>query len=223
MTLTPPVFDDRPAAGAALAGLLAHLKGRDVRVCALPRGGAPVAWVVAQRLRVPLGVCVTCKLRVGEAVVGAVSEAGAVWLDDRALRHAGLEPEGLTASIASATLDVERLARIYRSREAPSAIAGHTVLLVDDGLVTAAPALAALRALKEQGAKQVIVAAPIGEREAVEAVRLVADAVVVPHVIEELGELSRWYRALGAVTDGEVIALLSAPDPNEEALDAAVP
>ena len=53
----PQVFRDRRHAGQVLARALAHHANRpDVIVLALPRGGAPVAFEVAQALHLPLDV-----------------------------------------------------------------------------------------------------------------------------------------------------------------------
>ncbi|MGN6553342.1 MAG: phosphoribosyltransferase family protein, partial [Verrucomicrobiota bacterium] len=56
-------FRDRTEAGKLLAGLLQNYADRkDVTVLALPRGGVPVAFEVADRLHAPLDVFVVRKL-----------------------------------------------------------------------------------------------------------------------------------------------------------------
>ena len=57
------LFVDRADAGRRLAQRLRHLRGTDVVVLALPRGGVPVAFEVAEELRAPLDVIVVRKLR----------------------------------------------------------------------------------------------------------------------------------------------------------------
>ena len=57
-------FDDRRAAGRQLAWRLEFLRGQDVVVLGLPRGGMPVAYEVAQALDAPLDVLVVRKLGV---------------------------------------------------------------------------------------------------------------------------------------------------------------
>ena len=56
------LFIDRADAGRHLAQRLRHLRGTDVVVLALPRGGVPVAFEVAEELRAPLDVIVVRKL-----------------------------------------------------------------------------------------------------------------------------------------------------------------
>ena len=68
-------FMDRTDAGQALARSLEHLRGTDVVVLGLPRGGVPVAYEVAKALGAPLDVIVVRKLGVPyqpELAMGAI-------------------------------------------------------------------------------------------------------------------------------------------------------
>jgi predicted phosphoribosyltransferase len=57
------LYDDRRDAGRTLAAALLHYRDRrDVVVLALPRGGVPVAFEVAEELRTPLDVFLVRKL-----------------------------------------------------------------------------------------------------------------------------------------------------------------
>ena len=70
-------FIDRVDAGRQLAGRLRHLRGEDVVVLGLPRGGVPVAFEVAKALGAPLDVILVRKLGVPfqpELAMGAVGE-----------------------------------------------------------------------------------------------------------------------------------------------------
>ena len=80
------LFADRADAGRQLARTLSHLRGTDVVVLALPRGGVPVAYEVARELHAPLDVIVVSKLGVPfqpEYGFGAVGEGGVRIVDDR--------------------------------------------------------------------------------------------------------------------------------------------
>ena len=70
-------FHDRADAGRQLAERLESLRGQDIVVLGLPRGGVPVAFEVAKALQVPLDVVVVRKLRVPfqpELAFGAIGE-----------------------------------------------------------------------------------------------------------------------------------------------------
>src|SRR5690606_24052256 len=79
-------FTDRRQAGAQLAEAIAALAPRDPVVYALPRGGVPVGYEVAQVLGCPLDVVLVRKLGVPghpELAMGALAEGGVtVWKED---------------------------------------------------------------------------------------------------------------------------------------------
>src|ERR1017187_3130009 len=84
-------FRDRVDAGRRLAERLSYLRGQDVVVLGLPRGGVPVAFEVAQALGAPLDVIVVRKLGVPfqpELAMGAIGENGARVLDAEVLAQA---------------------------------------------------------------------------------------------------------------------------------------
>src|SRR6476661_4180314 len=71
-------FLDRSDAGRRLANRMLHLRGEDVVVLALPRGGVPVAAEVARALGAPLDVLVVRKLGVPgheEVAMGAIASS----------------------------------------------------------------------------------------------------------------------------------------------------
>lgn len=82
-------YRDRRHAGRELAGRVAHLKGNDVVVLALPRGGVPVAFEVARALEAPLDVFVVRKLGLPghpEYAMGAIASGGLRVLNDEVVR-----------------------------------------------------------------------------------------------------------------------------------------
>src|SRR5690606_39006037 len=96
---TDRLFADRTAAGRALLPLLEKWRGSDAIVCAIPRGGVPVAAVVAGELGLPLDVVVVRKLGSAsneELAVGAIAD-GARVIEDAAVRYAGMDAADLAA------------------------------------------------------------------------------------------------------------------------------
>src|SRR3982750_378467 len=73
-------FADRREAGRELAGKLSAYRGRqDVVVLALPRGGVPVAFEIAEALDAPLDIFVVRKLGMPghpEFAIGAIASGG---------------------------------------------------------------------------------------------------------------------------------------------------
>src|SRR5450756_822463 len=114
-------FTDRVDAGRRLATRLQHLRGDEVVVLGLPRGGVPVAYEVARALDAPLDVIVVRKLGVPfqpELGMGAIGEGGARVINDDVIRLAGVRPEDLRAvETRERSLLEARVARLRRGRE----------------------------------------------------------------------------------------------------------
>src|SRR5690349_22625106 len=109
------VFEDRRDAGSQLVDELGFLKGEDLVVLGLPRGGLPVAYEVAEALDAPLDVIVVRKLGVPfqpELAMGAIGEDGTRVLDTDVLTRARIsDNELLAVERAERAQLAERVAR----------------------------------------------------------------------------------------------------------------
>ncbi|NUP17025.1 MAG: phosphoribosyltransferase [Streptomyces sp.] len=205
-------YDDRRAAGRLLAGRLEELRGRDVVVLGLPRGGVPVAAEVARRLGAPLDVLVVRKLGVPgqpEWGFGAIGEHGVRVLNRDVIDAAGLNAGEREAVEEAERGELERRVRSYRQERAALPVTGRTAVVVDDGLATGATAEAACRVVRDQGAARIVLAVPVGASHSVARLRRVADDVVCPHTHRVLGSVGAWYRDFAQVSDAEVTSLLA--------------
>jgi putative phosphoribosyl transferase len=205
-------FRDRRAAGAVLAARLAERDDRpDPIVLGLVRGGVPVAAEIADRLGLPLDVLVVRKLGVPwapEVAFGAVGPGGVKVLNDEIANR--LAPAAVRAVLQHERNELERRERRYRMGRTQLNLTGRTAILVDDGLATGATARAAVAVAQTLGAEQVVVAVPVGSREAVTQLGTVADEVICVLVPTEFGAVSRYYDDFGQVSDAEVVRLLTA-------------
>lgn len=210
--MSPMPFLDRADAGRHLANVLAPLKGSDLVVLGLPRGGVPVAYQVARALAAPLDVIIVRKLGLPfqpELAMGAVGEGGVVVVDSRLVGVAGVSEAELFAIEAHEQSEVERRARRFREGRAPVPIDGRRVVIVDDGLATGATALAACQVARARGASDVILAVPVCAPDSAERLRSAADRVVCLEEPGSFAAVGQWYRNFTQTTDAEVIALLS--------------
>src|SRR5947209_17665090 len=118
------VFADRVEAGRQLAERLAQLRGDDVVVLGLPRGGVPVAAEVARALNAPLDVVVVRKLGVPfqpELAMGAVGEGDVVVWNDEVLRAAGVSDTDAKRVMSLERAQVARRAAAWRGAAAAPA------------------------------------------------------------------------------------------------------
>ncbi|MDC0747393.1 phosphoribosyltransferase [Polyangium mundeleinium] len=204
------MWKDREEAGELLGQHIRGIGGLEgAVVLGIPRGGVVVAAPVAEALGGELGVIVARKLRAPhqpELAIGAVASDGSVWVEPRALRVLGVDPEYLEAE------------RMYQSEEARRrealfgvhrpALAGRPVVVVDDGIATGATAMAALRAARAAGATTVVLAAPVASPERADMLRGEADLVVCLIEDPNLYAVGQYYEDFRAIEDDEVMSLL---------------
>jgi len=206
-------FRDRRAAGRLVAAKLARYAERpDVVVLALPRGGVPVAYEVAQALDAPLDVFAVRKLGLPgheELAMGAVATGGVRVLNEQIVRALSLPPDLIDAVAAREQQELARRERLYRGDRPPLDVRGRTVILVDDGLATGATMHAAIEALRAQQPARIVVAVPTAAPETCEALRAKADEVVCAITPEPFYAVGLWYDDFSQTSDDEVRQLLA--------------
>jgi putative phosphoribosyl transferase len=211
---SPPLpFLDRRQAGALLADALLHLRGPDTVVLAVPRGGVPVARIVADRLGAPLDVVLARKLGAPfnpELAVGAIDETGWVHLWPDAAR-AGAGSDYLADEQARQRALIADRRMSYRGGRPPLTLARRCVIVVDDGLATGATMIATLHAARAAGPARLVCAVPVASAEALEAVAPWADEVVCLARPREFLGVGQFYVEFDPVSDAQARALLSAP------------
>jgi putative phosphoribosyl transferase len=205
-------FADRHDAGRRLAALLGDFRRQDPVVVGIPRGGVPVAAEVARALEAPLDLVVVRKVGAPENpeyAIGALAEGDVSVIDDEAVRALRLGAAELDEVVGRAQRELaERLAR-YQGKRPRLAVAGRTVLLVDDGLATGCSAQAAARSLRERGATRIILAVPVAAPEPARKLRKWVDDVVCVEMPADLWAIGLWYEDFSPTSDEEVTALLN--------------
>ena len=204
-------FPDRTVAGRRLAARLGHLRGKDVVVLGLPRGGVPVASEVAASLGAPLDVLVVRKLGVPfqrELAMGAIGEDGVRVLNDEVLRLVSVSDADLAATEADERRELERRSKRFRGDRPRVSLKGKTAVIVDDGVATGATARAACEVAREQGAEHIVLAVPVAPPDTVRSLSRVADEVVVVEQPAWLSSIGQWYDDFRQTSDEQVVALL---------------
>ncbi|GAB3372889.1 phosphoribosyltransferase [Azotobacter armeniacus] len=211
MSLNIP-FPDRVQAGRALAEHLAS-EGpwADALVLALPRGGVPVAYEVANRLGLELDILVVRKLGLPghpELAMGAIASGGVRVMNEDIVHYAHVPPVTIDLVAEREIHELQRRERVYRGERPLPSLRERPVILIDDGLATGATMRAAIKAVKLLGAASVIVAVPVGAPETVAQLRRQADRVICLYTPQELSAIGYWYRDFSQTSDREVQELL---------------
>lgn len=209
-------FHDRRDAGRQLAQHPQKYAVRnDVVVLALPRGGVPVAYEVAEALAAPLDLFLVRKLGTPghrELAMGAIASGGVRVLNDEVVRWYGISPAAIDAIAAEEQHELERREALYREGRLAAPITGHIVILVDDGLATGSTMRAAVQAVKAQSPASVVVAVPVGARDTCHELRATADEVICARTPEPFSAVGQWYLDFDQTSDEEVRSLLGAHD-----------
>jgi predicted phosphoribosyltransferase len=207
-------FEDRRDAGRALAaGLRAYARRSDVVVLALPRGGVPVAYPVAEALDAPLDLFLVRKLGTPghrELAMGAIASGGGRVLNDEVVKWHGIPPDAIDAVAREEMQELQRQEAAYRGGRDGVPLGGRVVILIDDGLATGSTMRAAVRAVRQQAPARVVVAVPVGARETCDTLARVADEVVCVRMPEPLSSVGEWYLNFDQTSDEEVRQLLNA-------------
>jgi len=210
------LFTDRADAGRQLARLLQGLRGHNIVVLGLPRGGVPVAAEVARALHAPLDVIVVRKLGLPldpEVAMGAIGEEGVRVLNPRVLTLAEVTEAQIHAAERRerAVLDA-RVEELRRGRPRLD-LTGRTALIVDDGVATGSTARAACLVARQLGAERVVLAVPViaaqAETELQRPTGEVADDVIAVAAPFGFAAVGQYYRRFDATEDAEVAALLA--------------
>ena len=207
------VFKDRFDAGRFLAEKLAHYRQQpNLLVLGLPRGGVPVAFVVAEALDAPLDVFLVRKIGLPgheEMAIGAVADGGVMVLHDDVIDRREISRSVIRQIAHREQQEIDRQDQLFRQGCAAPVVAGQTVILVDDGLATGATMRAAVTALRSQQPARLVVAVPVGAPETCAEFSHEVDEVICATRPEDFRAVGVWYRDFAPTPDEMVVSLLA--------------
>jgi putative phosphoribosyl transferase len=206
-------FKDRSEAGRLLATRLSAYANRpDVVVLALPRGGVPVAFEVAQALNAPLDVFVVRKLGVPgheELAMGAIATNGVRVINNDVVLALGISAQEIDRVAEMEQKELERREHAYRGDQPTLNVGGRTVIIVDDGLATGASMRAAVAALRQMQPQRIVVAVPTAADETCQQFRDEVDEIVCATTPQPFYGVGLSYESFSQTSDAEVHALLA--------------
>ena len=207
------MFRDRSDAGRQLAARLMSFRASDPVVLALPRGGVPVGAEIARALDAPLDIVLVRKIGVPfqpELALGAIvdGEEPELVIDTQLMAMLAI-PEGYVQEQRERQLqEIERRRRSYLEGRPPVAVAGRTVIVVDDGIATGSTMTAALRAIRARRPKKLVGAVAVASPDAARAMLHECDAMVCLNVPAEFYAVGQFFADFSQVSDDDVVAIL---------------
>ena len=205
-------FKNREEAATLLADRLAVYRRQHPLVLGVPRGAVPMASIIADALDGDLDVVLVRKLRAPgqpELAIGAVDEAGAVlkgpYFDIASDEY--LREEVRTQG------EILRKRRALYTRAPEKAVdpAGRVVIIVDDGIATGSSMLSAIRSVRAQRPRKIVVAIGVAPPASLAAMRAEADEVVCLCSPEDFYAVGQFFEDFSEVTDDMVVEALARP------------
>lgn len=197
-----------------LAKKLAKYRGEDAIVLALPRGGVVVGYEVAHALDLPLDIVVVRKIghpSHEEFAIGAIDERGTILLSEQSK---SVDPKIFAQMARKELEEAKRRAELYRAERLVLPIKDKTVILVDDGVATGLTMRLAIKVVKDQDPRKVIVAVPVAAADTAAILSREADELITLEDPREfLGAVGAHYVHFDQTSDQEVIRLLHVPPP----------
>ncbi len=208
------LFEDRRAAGRALAEALARYRESDPVVLALPRGGVPVGFEVARSLSAPLDLLIVRKIGAPghpELGIGAVIDGNEphLVLNDDVIRQVGAPAAYIEAEKRRQLAEIERRRQRYLGDRPAIPVAGRTAIVVDDGIATGGTVRAALRGIAGGNPARLVLAVPLAPADSLADLADDCDEVVCLATPEPFYAVGAHYRDFTQTEDDEVIRLLA--------------
>ncbi len=217
-------FRDRRDAGRQLAAELEDLRGReDLVVVALPRGGVPVGYEVAEALGTPLAALIVRKLGAPgnpELAIGALASDGTLVIDKDLIAQLGISESYVQQETDRQQAEIARRLECYEKDLFAPEVRDRIVIVVDDGVATGSTVEAALRALRQREPRRIILAVPVGSRDVLARLGVLVDRVVAVTSPEMVFGVGAWYADFSQTTDEEVVELLRARQHGRPGLEA---
>ena len=206
-------FKDRAQAGKLLARELREFGGRkDAIVLALPRGGVPVGFAIAQRLAIELDILLVRKLGLPgheEYAMGAVGSGGVRVLQPGVPGLMGVSAEQVEAVTQRELAELQRRERAYRGARAALTLVGRTAILVDDGIATGSTMLAAIKVARGLGPARLVLAVPVAPPQTLAVLEREVDRLACLSAPPLFRSVGQWYDAFDQTSDEEVQDLLA--------------
>jgi putative phosphoribosyl transferase len=205
------MFENREQAGKKLAKELKKYAGKNIIVLAIPRGGVIVAKEIAKELNSKLDLIVPRKIGAPwerELAIGAVAQDGSLVLNEDLIKELGIPKEYIQKEKEKELKEIERRLKVYRGNKKFPELKNKIVVLVDDGIATGATIKAALKFIKNQKPKKIVIAVPVAPLDTLKELEKEVDEIICLEKPKFMGAISEFYLDFKQVEDEEVVEIM---------------
>ena len=212
---TDLIFQNRNEAGKQLAEKLVSLELQNPIVVGLPRGGVAVAKPIAEKLNAKLDIIVSKKIGAPnnpELAIGAVTSSSDYVISSYSNYELGEKKwDYLQKEIVYLVKDCQEREKKYLSSRGgfqTHSYEGQNIILVDDGTATGMTALAAIKSIKKQTPKIIILAIPVISFQAYDEIATQINKIETLKIPREFTAVGVHYMDFDAVSDDEIRSML---------------
>jgi len=206
------IFHDRIDAGKRLGqALQPYAKKPNTIVIALPRGGVVIGYEIATLLKLPLDI--VCPRKIGapfnqELAIGAITETGEGILSQSLIHELGVTVDFIKQAMEKEKEQAHWRLNHYRKGRPPRELKEKCVILVDDGLATGSTMRAAIKTIRSEDAKEIIMAIPVAPPDTLSQLEQEVDKTVCLVIPSSFYAVGQFYDLFDQTSDEEVIDLL---------------
>lgn len=200
------IFRDRLEAGHMLAAKLKKYKNDLGIILAVPRGGVPVAYAVAQELDFPIEIILTKKI--GHPVYKEYAIGAASLTDHFVITHENVADEYIQQELNRIRSRLKEMYSRFMGDREPSSLEGKTVVVIDDGIATGNTILGTVHVLRKSKPGKIIIGVPVATKSAVEKLSKEVDEVVAVLIPDQFYGVGGFYEDFEQVSDEEVMFYL---------------
>ncbi len=219
------LFQNRIEAGKKIAEKIKKLLNEEqlknqLLVLAIPKGGVVIGNEIAKILNCPLDVIITKKIGAPdnpELAIGALGVIGKPVINKELALKTGTDGEYLKLEISNLKLKIEEQEKKFRQGKPPLDLKDKIIILTDDGVATGATMRAALKIIRQQEPKKIIVATPVIAKDSLKEIEALADEVIYLETPALFFAVGQFYQNFEQISDEEIKEILNVKSKNQNA------
>ncbi len=200
------MFKDRTEAALLLSARLSKYKNDPGLVLAVPKGGVPLAYIVAKELGFPMEIIFTKKI--GHPTNKEYAIGAASLTDYFVVPHADVSEKYIEEELKNVRAKLQNMYNKFRDMYEPVDMEGKTVIIIDDGMATGNTLLSTVSVIKKSKPGKIVIGVPVASPEAVEKLETEVDELIVLLSPPGFNSVGAYYENFENVSEDDVLVYL---------------